>query len=66
MKKVLLSILITCVTALSTLAQEKIEVMRYEYEVTFKPKKSEDNVVTEPVFLDVWDTSSRFYSKGYA
>lgn len=40
--------------------------MRYEYGVTFKPFVKSDEMLTESVFLDVWDNSSRFYSKGYA
>ncbi|MCC9043059.1 GLPGLI family protein [Myroides sp. M-43] len=66
MKKYLFSITVTVLTVLGTLAQDKIEVMRYEYEVTFKPSVKSDEMFTESVFLDVWDTSSRFYSKGYA
>ncbi|ALU26517.1 MULTISPECIES: GLPGLI family protein [Myroides] len=66
MKKYLFSITVTVLTVLGAVAQEKIEVMRYEYEATFKPSIKSDEMFTESVFLDVWDTSSRFYSKGYA
>ncbi|AJA69291.1 GLPGLI family protein [Myroides odoratimimus] len=66
MKKYLFSITVTVLTVLGVVAQEKIEVMRYEYEATFKPSIKSDEMFTESVFLDVWDTSSRFYSKGYA
>jgi len=45
-----------------SMAQEKIDVMRYEYGVTFKPSVVSDEVMTETVYLDVWDSSSRFYS----
>lgn len=66
MNRLVLSVLVIIGCVVSSFAQETIEVMRYEYEVTFKPEVSSDNVVTESLYLDVWDTYSRFYSKGYA
>jgi GLPGLI family protein len=66
MKRLILSIVCALGVTLATLAQEKIEVMRYEYGVTFKPSVVSDEMVTETVYLDVWDSSSRFYSEGYA
>ncbi|MGL4583278.1 MAG: GLPGLI family protein [Flavobacterium sp.] len=68
MKKVLLSILITCGTALSILAQEKIEVMRYEYQLTFPAWTigTEKSVMgkVEIVYLDIYDNESRCMSAG--
>ncbi|MDM1350188.1 GLPGLI family protein [Myroides marinus] len=66
MKKLIISTICTFTITLVAVAQEKIDVMRYEYGVTFKPSVVSDEVKTETVYLDVWDSSSRFYSEGYA
>jgi len=66
MKRLVMSTICALGITVVSMAQEKIDVMRYEYGVTFKPSVVSDEVMTETVYLDVWDSSSRFYSEGYA
>lgn len=66
MKKYLLLIL-AFISSLSSLkAQEVIDVMRYEYQMTFRPSIKDSLYVKEKVFLDVWNNNSRFYSEDRA
>ncbi len=66
MKKYLLFFL-TFIGLLPALkGQEVIDVMRYEYQVTFRPSIKDSLHVKEKVFLDVWNNNSRFYSEDRA
>ncbi|MEK6450605.1 MULTISPECIES: GLPGLI family protein [Myroides] len=64
MKKSLYFMLIIFISSFNVIAQDKIDVMRYEYEVMFKPSvKDADSVYTEKMYLDVWANQSRFSSE---
>lgn len=49
-------------------AQESIDIMRYEYQLTFYPDRGiegkEDKEVIEKAFLDIYDGQSRFGTEG--
>ncbi|EPH11346.1 hypothetical protein HMPREF9713_01832 [Myroides odoratimimus CCUG 12700] len=69
MKKLLVISIVAFITSISGLAQEKIEVMRYEYQMTMPLAKTTDDIntsnsATEIVYLDVQNSESRFASEG--
>lgn len=63
MKKTFTVLAVMCLTVISY-AQEFKDVMRYEYQLTYKPFEKIEGIksaeVTEKIFLDVWDSQSRF------
>lgn len=65
MKKIQFIFCLTVALWINTLnAQEVQDAMRYEYTATFKPDLHDINkIYTEKVFLDVFNSSSRFYSE---
>ncbi len=64
MTRILYIMLVVLISSITAKAQEKIDVMRYEYEVVFKPSiKDADSVYTEKMYLDVWGNQSRFSSE---
>ncbi|TDS54602.1 GLPGLI family protein [Myroides indicus] len=63
MKKIFIILAVMCFTVISY-AQEFQNVMRYEYQLTYKPFEKIEGIepaeITEKIFLDVLDTQSRF------
>lgn len=63
MKKTFTILAVMCFTVISY-AQEFQDVMRYEYQLTYKPFEKIEGIepteLTEKIFLDVLDTQSRF------